>query len=77
MVLCGIKRTTLQSVSPGGGRSGQQVLQRGIVQFVDGDDVIQVAQVTLRVSHEVWDSGPGEHRQMTQPLHVFKRHLTR
>lgn len=59
----------------GGRGSGQQVLQRRVVQLVDSDDVIQVLQVSLRVSHEVGDSGPGEHGQVSQPLYIFVRHL--
>lgn len=51
------------------------MLQRWVVQLVDGDDVIQMLQVSLRVSHEVRDSGPRERRQVSQPLHVFVRHL--
>ena len=57
--------------------SGQQVLQRRVVQLVDVNDVVQVLQVPLRVSHEVRDPGPGERRQGSQPLHVFKGHLRR
>lgn len=53
------------------------MLQCQIIQLVDGDNVIQVLQVPLLVTHEVWDSGPGEYRQMPQPLHVFVRHLQR
>ena len=53
----------------------QQMLQRGVVQFVDGHDMIQMLQVTLLVSHEVRDSGPLERRQVSQPLHVFVGHL--
>lgn len=59
----------------GGQGSGQQVLQRRVVQVVGGDDVIQVLQVAPLVSHEVGDSGPREDHQRTQHLHVFKRHL--
>lgn len=57
-------------------RSRQQLLQRGIVQVVDGDNVVQMLQVALLVAHEVRDSGPGELRQVPQALHVFKRHLS-
>lgn len=57
------------------GLSGQQVLKRRVVQFIDGDDVIQMLQVPLLVSHEVWDSGPLKHSQLPQPLHIFIGHL--
>lgn len=57
------------------GRSGQQPLQRRVVQLVNGHDMIQVLQVAVRVAHEVRDSGPRERRQLPQPLHVLIGHL--
>lgn len=54
------------------GRFWKQLLQRRVVQLVGGDDVIQVLQVALLVTHEVRDSGPGECGHLPQPLHVFK-----
>lgn len=57
------------------GGSGQQLLQRRVLQIVHGHDVVQMLQVALLVAHEVRDPGSGERGQVTQPLHVFVGHL--
>lgn len=49
--------------------------QRQVIQLVDGDDVVQMLQVPLLVSHEVRDSGAREDGQVAQLVHVLVGHL--